>query len=250
VSALAPAAFQVWASFELDRLPPVDVGLAVEWERRRVAVADDLASKGSRAAFAPPSRDGSDTETFSAMEASASEGLPLHVTPAGIDFADVPLLLDHLGAPLAELDVARTGTAFTAIGTVDDDHDGRIRAALLDKPHVSPGVRVTRARLVDIGFGVRYVEVTESLLFELSATAEPLSGGTFLYVGSPGVRYWQPPTGEVFTRSERGVFRALSDVGEEAFQKAEAERRAEADRMSAAHPGAERIAFPGTVEVF
>jgi hypothetical protein len=142
-------------------------------------------------AWTPPDLDDIETvdeETVAALLAGEKEGLPTSVDAAGVRVPSdgVAFLIDHqrpaIGLGWA---VTRSGDTFSASGVVAAEH----YAALQARPFVSEGLRVRKARLVDLGAGVRYVEATEVLLYELSATAEPLAEGTMLLAGAPGTHW-------------------------------------------------------------
>lgn len=207
---------QVWAHWTEGAAVPPQAQGSPEKDRAFAAQGERLARTFTdRPAFAWPERDAFDAETSSAMEAW-HDGLSLHIDPKGVEFSCIPLLLDHSEGVVVieDLEVARTADRFSASGWAP----AAFYDELSKRPHVSAGMRADRAEIIDLGLGMRYVWVTRATLLELSATAQPLHKGTVLMTGRPGIRVWDTrPTGEVFSRYDRGAV---------------------------------RLAFPGTVEVF
>lgn len=133
----------------------------------------------------PPTRD-VDDETLAALEAWQHEGLARIVDPAGVEYPDrLPFFAQHGGEMLAELSVSRTEARYIAFGQIGEE----AAAKLAGLQYVSDGVHFRRARIVDLGEGQRYVEVTHAELFELSATDAPSMPDTTLLVGKPGVHW-------------------------------------------------------------
>ena len=154
-----------------------------------------------------------DDVTEAAFAARAAEGLGLLFRPAGIAWPDrLPFRVDHLGEPITELRVDYDGQEFTAIGEISEADATRLSGIW----HVSDTLHPRRARIVDVG-SQRFVEVTESELVELTATAQPAIAGTSLMVGKPGSRWIPEATIARFARLES--------------------------------PDSLRLAFPGNVEV-
>lgn len=170
-----------------------------------------------------------DAATFAALQAWR-DGAPMIVDADGIAWAErIPLLIDHAGTRLAELEVVREGDTLTATGLVDAVHAD----ALARLGHVSDHLEYRRARIVDLPPVPRFVRATETRLLELSATDNPHSSGTMLLVGTPEdipdeERHrvvWAD--GVTFT-APKERFRALSERGEAEYQAECARREAEA----------------------
>lgn len=137
-----------------------------------------------------------DDETQAAMSAWRDEGIARTYAANAIGWPDrVPFRIDHLGAPVAELQVDRLDDVFEAFGELDE----AVAARLSGLEKVSPTVQTHRARIVDTG-ALRYVEVTEALVVELSAVHNAGLEGTALLCGNPGDKWVPRETVERFSR--------------------------------------------------
>jgi hypothetical protein len=171
------------------------------------AYAREVASRLAAEGIEPWSNDvsempPSDAETEEALAASRGDGLSIMFDAKGVDISGpVPLLVDHVGAPVVEdLEIGVKGREFTATGWAASDSFDQLSGIV----HCSPHFWISKARIAEIG-GIRYLNVLESVLREVSATNEPIGNDTSFAVAPPGVRFWAAPTwdtAERFTRSE------------------------------------------------
>jgi hypothetical protein len=158
-----------------------------------------------------------DNETEAAITAWKAGDVFMRIDPAGIAFGSdpVPLVIRHEAARVMvdDLEIAQTGREFSAVGWVSAEQAEELRGYLFCSPRLVP----VRARLDEIA-GIRFAEMTESILVEITATNDPARDGTSLAVGPPGKALWPRPTGERFTRhDDEGTLRLALDGVVEVF---------------------------------
>jgi len=214
---------QFWARWGEGLVPPVVMASVEGWDDHQSKVARRLArTPRAPRAWRPPPLPELDPDSEAALTAQAEERLPLFVVAAGVQFSPPTVLLrDHSGAPLADdIDVGVRGEVFSATGWVPAD----LAPALRSCKGVSPRLHTLRAELVE--WPLRHCRVTESKLIELSIVTAPVRDDTALLIADhPGVKVWDAPGGERYTRREPGTrWRALTDAGEAQFAARELAR--------------------------
>jgi hypothetical protein len=168
---------RVTAQWEPGLVPPVAERPAPT-ERRSVRTS----SLG--AGWQPPDPrpiDELDPETAEAL-AAARSGVPWLVDPDGLAWPSrIALTIDHASAPCGWFtEIRRDGDRFTVTGLAEPGEFG----VLVARPFLSPGFRIEHARLGE-KYGLPVAMILAASVFELTATARPLTAGTSLSTSAP-----------------------------------------------------------------
>jgi hypothetical protein len=172
--------------------------------------ADERLAASGIATFEPGPAPSSDAETIEALRIARVENLMAFFHSDGVDIGGVvPLRVDHVGGAIVEeLDIAVAGDQFSVTGWAPFEAFDLLGSFF----RCSPGLWIVKARIADKGFGMRYLDVQESVLQEVSAANDPVRDDTTFAVAPPGVRFWKDPSWddpgiERFTRGDIGVAR-------------------------------------------
>lgn len=219
---------QFRASWTLASIPRETWDLAAAGTRADIHRDLERHVVAQAAVYTPPPRLDREVDEASvaAFSAGLDEGLPFLVEHVEVA-PHVALLAEHLARIVDDIELARTGDAWTARGWIP----ARVAELLDGYYRVSPGFRNDLARLRDLGGGLRYVGLSIRL-GELSVVRSPMLDGTSFAVGRPGVAWVPPLTGDAVYGApypHGDTLRFVTDRAEARYAKRDAERAA-ADR--------------------